>query len=561
MKFKKTFPFFRKEETYKGLLNDSFSKIKASYKKSLKDPAYFSAGYNRIYDNYHVLIQSFNECKCFEAATAKEIPPLFRHIYNFLSENEFNVTEDAFFYFIKSFGEKHYLTYKELFGLSCLLSASCIYEAGRICEDDASDPDDEKLRILPSVISLLREKESWDFEKFVSKLSKTERTFIKNEPYFSQMDGMTKNKYRETFSAFCESQDIHEKDASALLSGYCEENNANIGELLFKEDKLPALLFFSLSAIFTVFATIFSFLLLGWVGALLSVPAIFVTAMNFSDMLMSAQEKPQPCPRLELESIPKEAKTAVVISNLILNKEENENIACNLERFYFLNTDENKCFTVLADFTESKSESISEEDFDTMNDLFERINSLNEKYNNQFTALVRNRVFHEDELLYYGEERKRGAISSLIDLICGEKDVFEYYVGDKGSFSGVKFLFLLDADTGIGFSSVKEAVSCALHPLNVPVIENGRVQKGYGVFQPAVRFSLVHENQTAFQEFITGSGGLNNYESASYDRFQSIFGSGIFCGKGLLNVELYQKIVKPSIPENKVLSHDMPEGN
>ncbi len=561
MKFKKAFSFFQKEETYKSLLCKSIGKIKASYKKALKNSAYFSAGYSYIYDNYHVLIRSFEECNCVEFAKAKEIPPLFTHIYNFLSENEFSVSEEDFFAFLKSFGENHYLTYKDLFGLSSLIGASCIYEAGRICEVDIQESDDVNLRILPAVISLLREKENWDFENFISKLSKTEKTFLKYEPYFNKMDNLTKNKYRETFSAFCDSQNIHEKDASPLLSVYCEEKGVNIGELLFKEDKLPALLFFSLSAIFTVLTTAFSFLLLGWFGALLSVPAVLVTAMNFSDMVMSASETPQPCPRLELDSIPTEAKTAVVISNLILSKEENQNIAYNLERFYLLNMEENLYFTVLADFPESKTEGISEFDSETMNDLFQRICLLNKKYGNRFTALVRNRVFHEDESLYYGEERKRGAISSLVDLICGEKDVFEYYEGEKDNFIGVKFLFLLDADTGIGFSSVKEAVSCALHPLNVPVFENGRIQKGYGVFQPAVRFGLVHENQTKFQSFITGSGGLNNYESASYDRFQSIFGSGIFCGKGLLNVELYKKIVQPSIPENTVLSHDMPEGN
>lgn len=539
----------------------SKNNIVKAYKRNLNDTKYFSSGYNRIYDNFHILIKSFDECKCSHFFKEKKIPTLFIHVYNFLLEKNFEATEESFFIFLESLGKKYYLTYKELFSISSIINASCLYEIGILCEEKRiAENNNSDIKILSSSISLLREKENWDYEKIISEISKTEDAFIEYEPSFLFMDSSTKNKYRETFSDFCQAQKISEKDAAELLKTYCHENNVTIGDIIFKPDKLPRILFVALSSIFTVFAVFISTFSLGAFGTLLAIPSILITSMNFADVIMSSKEKTEPCPRLELETIPKEGKTAVVISSLLISEKENYSLCENAERFYLLNRDENICFTILLDFPESESEKISEKEKSLMENLFNKIDFLNKKYENKFVVLIRNRIYNENEKRYYGEERKRGAISALVNLIT-DNTSFDYSCGDISLLKNVKYLFLLDSDTEIGFSAVKKAVSCALHPLNKPILEDGRVVKGYGVFQPSVKFSLVHKKQTEFEAFISGSGGVDNYESASYDRFQSILGSGIFCGKGLIDVELYKKTVIPSIPKNSVLSHDMPEGN
>lgn len=554
--------FYKKRiKTYRDLLTSSRKSIEKAYKRNLKDNRYSSMGYIQIYDNFHVLSKSFDLCKCSPFLKSKPYPPLFIHIYNFLSERDFSADENDFSSFLFSLGKKYYFTYKELFHLSAFISAACIFEVGRICENaNIPEKSEEGLKKLPALISLLRDKENWDFEKLISQSSKTEKTFIEHEPSFSIMDSMTKNRYRETFSAFCEAQNIEEKVAAELLNQYCLEKNACIGDIIFKEEKLPALLFTVLSAVFTITVISGAVFFLNSFFAILALPSVIITAMSFSDVLMSAHEKTKPCPRLELKEIPLEAKTAVVISTLLINEDDNAEICNNLERFYLLNRDENLCFAVLADFPNGKEEKPSEKEKLVMENLFSEISLLNSKYKNKFTVFVRNRKYNPEEKICYGEERKRGAICALINFIT-EGLEFDYTHGNTSNLSDVKYLFLLDSDTGIGFSSVREAVSCALHPQNKPVIENGRVVKGYGVFQPAVKFGLVHENQTYFQSFITGAGGLDNYESASYDRFQSIFESGIFCGKGLIDVKLYKSMVIPNIQSGAVLSHDMPEGN
>ena len=88
-----------------------------------------------------------------------------------------------------------------------------------------------------------------------------------------------------------------------------------------------------------------------------------------------------------------------------------------------------------------------------MENLFLGISALNREYGDKFTVFVRNRKYYEDEQTYYGKERKRGAISDLVDFIL-EKKAFDYSYGNTEKLFGTKYLFLLDGDTGIGFSTV-----------------------------------------------------------------------------------------------------------
>ena len=58
-----------------------------------------------------------------------------------------------------------------------------------------------------------------------------------------------------------------------------------------------------------------------------------------------------------------------------------------------------------------------------------------------------------------------------------------------------------------------------------------------------------------------GFGGIDLYTNAISDIYQDNFEEGIFTGKGIYDLEIFHKILKKEIPENKVLSHDLLEGN
>ena len=56
-------------------------------------------------------------------------------------------------------------------------------------------------------------------------------------------------------------------------------------------------------------------------------------------------------------------------------------------------------------------------------------------------------------------------------------------------------------------------------------------------------------------------GGIDCYTNAISDVYQDCFGEGIFTGKGIYNIDVYNEILDSEIPENTVLSHDLLEGN
>lgn len=55
--------------------------------------------------------------------------------------------------------------------------------------------------------------------------------------------------------------------------------------------------------------------------------------------------------------------------------------------------------------------------------------------------------------------------------------------------------------------------------------------------------------------------GIDIYSTAESNVYQDIFGEAIFIGKGIYNVDVFQKLLKNEIPENTVLSHDLLEGS
>ncbi len=82
---------------------------------------------------------------------------------------------------------------------------------------------------------------------------------------------------------------------------------------------------------------------------------------------------------------------------------------------------------------------------------------------------------------------------------------------------------------------------------------------GYGILQPRMEIDLKSANKTPSPAFLgTGRGGhLPRHRGRLV---QDLFGEGIFCGKGILDIEAFYRVMEGKIPENQLLSHDIVEG-
>ena len=99
------------------------------------------------------------------------------------------------------------------------------------------------------------------------------------------------------------------------------------------------------------------------------------------------------------------------------------------------------------------------------------------------------------------------------------------------------------------------------HILNKPVIKDGAVKIGYGIMQPRIGITLEDSQKTMFTKIFSSNPGIDFYTNAIFDIYQDCFKEGIFTGKGIYDLEVYQQLIKNELPENRILSHDLLEGN
>ena len=67
-------------------------------------------------------------------------------------------------------------------------------------------------------------------------------------------------------------------------------------------------------------------------------------------------------------------------------------------------------------------------------------------------------------------------------------------------------------------------------------------------------------NRSWFTRFFAGDTGLDLYTLAVSDAYQDLFGEGSYVGKGIYDVDAFERSVRGHISENAVLSHDLLEG-
>ena len=100
------------------------------------------------------------------------------------------------------------------------------------------------------------------------------------------------------------------------------------------------------------------------------------------------------------------------------------------------------------------------------------------------------------------------------------------------------------------------------HPLNKPLYDSKkrRVIDGYTILQPRVGVSLPGTNRSIYAKLFGTEPGIDPYTKAISDVYQDLFGEGSFIGKGIYDVDAFERSVGNRIPENSVLSHDLLEG-
>jgi cyclic beta-1,2-glucan synthetase len=276
---------------------------------------------------------------------------------------------------------------------------------------------------------------------------------------------------------------------------------------------------------------------------------------------------PHSLPRMDFSrGIPPESRTLVVIPAMLTNAQNLDDLVEALEVRFLANRGQNLHFGLLTDFLDEKDETIPN-DVPLLRFAQKKIEELNAKYrsaqNTPFFLFHRPRQWNPGERIWMGYERKRGKLADLNSLLRGgSKDHFSVVIGDTAILSNVKYVITLDTDTELPRDSAWQFVGTMAHPLNRARYDEDkhRIGEGYGILQPRLAVSLPSTNRSRYAQLFGSEPGIDPYTRAVSDVYQDLFREGSFIGKGIYDVDAFERVLKDHFPENRILSHDLLEG-
>ena len=312
----------------------------------------------------------------------------------------------------------------------------------------------------------------------------------------------------------------------------------------------------------------------GWDGwrlallGLLSAVAASQLAVTLVNWLATALVIPHPLPRMDFTAgLPPELRTLVVVPTLLQNAHGIDDLVEALEVRFLANRDRHLHFALLTDLQDAHQETVAGDE-QLVRLVQTRIVALNDKYNSEhgetFFLFHRPRRWNAQERVWMGYERKRGKLGELNALLRGgPQDRFSTVIGKTDILSTVKYVITLDTDTQLPRDSARQLVAAMAHPLNRPRYDLGaqRVTEGYGILQPRVAVSLPGTNRSRYARLNANEPGIDPYTRAVSDVYQDLFGEGSFIGKGIYEVDAFERALKHRFPENRILSHDLLEGS
>lgn len=456
---------------------------------------------------------------------------------------------------------------------------------------------------MSRAITGLKHMSSLNYREIFEKVNKIDETLMNDyTKEFAKCDYKTKTRYRnrviklakkfglsETYvaSKALECSLKYEKHVGFFLSGeqkYLlnkELGKSYVGEWLFNnvlkkiKPQLYVLSMIVVSAVINYFVCtlIFSGVLIErslriLIGILMFAPS-FEVSQKLIDYLIRKFSKPKILPRFDFaKTIDKECSTYIIMPSVINSFNKIDEMIRKLEVTYLANRSDNMYYMLLGDCIPSNKKVI-DQDSKYVKYAKEKLDKLNEKYPSEhvlFNFIYRKRRYSTGEGAYMGWERKRGAIKDFNELVLGKltkEEIDERMYLAYDDIVKTKYAITIDEDTQLSLNTAKDLVAIIAHPLNSPKLsKNGKIVKsGHALIQPGVGLDVEAANKTTFSKTFGGFGGLDVYTLAISNVYQDLFNEAIFCGKGIYDIELFEKLLSDEIPENLVLSHDLLEGS
>lgn len=462
---------------------------------------------------------------------------------------------------------------------------------------------------MSNSIGSLRFLSATDWRRFVETMSIVEQT-LEEDPadVYGKMDFATRDRYRHVVEKIAKSSQDSENEVACKAIRLAQEGAAEKGgddreahvgfylmdkglaQLERRAEVRPsfAAVLRKVGRRFTLFLYVGAILLMttvlagfftakayagglqGWALGLVGILSLLCAshlAVALVNWLATLLATPNPLPRMDFsKGIPQELRSLVVVPTMLTSTQNIEGLVEALEVRFLANRDDHLHFGLLTDFRDASDESLSEDE--SLLQLARRkIEELNEKYRRSegdtFFLFHRPRRWNPQERIWMGYERKRGKLADLNGLLRGgSRESFSLIVGETEILSDVKYVITLDTDTQLARDSAWQFVGAMAHPLNRALFDEDRerVIAGYSILQPRVAVSLSGTSRSRYARMCASEPGIDPYTRAVSDVYQDLFGEGSFIGKGIYEVDAFERALGDRFPENRILSHDLLEG-
>ncbi|MGH7996647.1 MAG: cyclic beta 1-2 glucan synthetase, partial [Opitutaceae bacterium] len=447
-----------------------------------------------------------------------------------------------------------------------------------------------------------------DWKAFVEHLSVVEQT-LRSDPVevYPGMDFATRDRYRHAVESLARHAGRTESDvaqhAIQLAADRAREKGrgdraAHVGYYLIDKGRVQLerrlkvrwpwratiehgirrfpLAFYSGGIGGLTFAATLGFLALARVGEVSGGRLIFLTlifllgvsqpAVALMNWLVTLLVSPRLLPRMDFSTgIAANCRTMVIVPAILTNGDGIDRLVETLEIHHLANRDPHLHFALLTDFRDAAEET-QPGDRALLQRARAGIEGLNRKYPSAgqdfFFLFHRPRRWNAGEGAWMGYERKRGKLAEFNALLRGgSRECFSAIVGETALLPDIKYVITLDADTQLPRDAARQLVGAMAHPLNRPVFDDTRgiVTAGYGILQPRVSVSLPSARRSWFVRLFGGDAGIDPYTRVVSDLYQDLFDEGSFIGKGIYEVDAFERALAGRFPENTVLSHDLLE--
>lgn len=549
-----------------------------------------------------------------------KFPRIFFLVNMFLVENNCKIKEQDLIQFIENCQKQHQLIGTEIELLEIMLKCALIFRLAIICDKKINKIKNKttlkvtfpkldseckkKFSInnasyddIPSIIKSFNSIVTLDFQNIFQKISIIEKILTKDPAgIYTKMTEASKKYYRNIIKKIAKKRNFTEIEVAQKAIEFASEYNGSnskkkhIGYYFINEPKMYGvkninflktiyipiirmlyfvtflfvvyiLYFFIRSYNEPVYSSFYSFLLECLAVYYLVISILMSDVIiNLINLIASIVSLKSTIPRIKIDQIPFDAKTLVVITSVVVDEDAINELIRKLEIYKNANLDKHLSFGILIDPKDSKKETdIADKKLFKL--AKEKINDLNNKYKEtDFYLFQRKKIYDKKEKAWIAPEKKRGAFYDLNAYILrGEDKNFLGIVGSAKKIKETKYIITLDSDTRLLRESARALVSAMIHPLNKPEIsKKGIVESGYTIMQPQM-LTDIRTSKTQFSKIYRGRSGIDSYAASNFDIYQDLFGEGSFVGKGIYEIETFDKILSNKFPNNTVLSHDLLE--